>query len=161
VAWTAGVAALLVLLGSFVLGFGVQGALAEQAAAQERARTAVSAVVEQDVPVIPEAGSKALAPVRWTGPDGVERTGTAAVVAPQAAGDRVRVWVGADHRPVAAPLTGFEVGVVAGTAAATVFVVGELLVLFLGRLAFAGVARVRAAEWEREWEDVEPRWTKG
>ena len=159
-AWAVSAGALLVLLASLLVGIGSFGALTQRAAVEARDRTPTSAVVLEDVPLVPAAGALAVAPVRWTDPDGVERTGSAEVTAPLTAGDQVRIWVGTDHRPVRAPITRLAAGMAASTVTVLVLAVGVLLVLLFGRLAFARVGRMRGAEWEREWEEVEPTWTR-
>lgn len=158
-AWAVSAAALLVLLASLVIGMQSARALTERAAAEERDRTPVTAIALDDVGLAPESGSTVLARVRWTEGDGIERTGSVEVTGPLTAGDEVTTWVTGEHRLVRAPLSQLEVLFVAVATGTVVLAVGELLVLVLGRLAFAGVARRHAADWEREWEEVEPTWS--
>ena len=158
-AWAVSAAALLVLLASLVIGMQSARALTERAAAEERDRTPVTAIALDDVGLAPESGSTVLARVRWTEGDGIERTGSVEVTGPLTAGDEVTTWVTGEHRLVRAPLSQLEVLFVAVATGTVVLAVGELLVLALGRLAFAGVARRHAADWEQEWEEVEPTWS--
>ncbi|WP_181784050.1 Rv1733c family protein [Pseudonocardia pini] len=161
VAWAVGVGALLVLLACLVIGVQSYRALSERAQVEERRHTPTTAVVLEDVGMVPEAGAQVLASVRWTGADGIERTGRATVTAPVPAGTEIGIWVTADQRPVRAPLSRFEVVFVAAVTAAVSLAVGEVVVGLLGRLAFVGVTRLRGDEWERAWEETEPRWTGG
>lgn len=159
-AWAVSALTLVVVLVALAVGIRSVGALNERTAAEQRDRTGVVAVVTEDVGMDPEAGTRVSAPVRWTEADGIERTGTAQVTGPVGAGDRVPIWVTADHRPVRGPLTPLEVVVVATVMGFAVFATGETLVFLLGRLASGWVGRLRGAEWAREWADVEPRWSR-
>lgn len=101
----------------------------------------------------------ARAPVRWSGPGGAR-----VAVAPVASGERkgatVTVWLDSRGRVTSPPVTrdvNTTVSVGAGLAAATA------AALCLGG-AWRGVRRSldrrRLAGWDREWELVEPRWTR-
>ncbi|MFR9802972.1 hypothetical protein ACL02T_11785 [Pseudonocardia sp. RS010] len=158
-AWAICVLALVALGAGVVVGLGVHRDLSARAEAEARDRTPLTVVVAHDVAVVPEAGGRIPADVRWTGPDGVERTGRTEVAAPRHAGDEVAAWVTADGRLVRAPLDGSEVLFVSLTSAGALLLLCGVAVAVLGRLAFAGVGRLRGAEWEREWAEVEPRWT--
>ncbi|GAA4547421.1 Rv1733c family protein [Pseudonocardia xishanensis] len=160
VAWVVSAGALLVLLASVVIGIGSFGSLSDRARAEERDRTPVAAVVLEDAGLVPEAGSGVVVPVRWTEADGIERTGSVEVSGPATAGSGTTIWVTADHRVVRAPLTHTEVVFVATVTALVVLAVGEVTVWLLGRLAFAGVSRMRDGEWAREWAEIESRWTR-
>ncbi|GAA4682144.1 hypothetical protein GCM10023215_15070 [Pseudonocardia yuanmonensis] len=158
-AWVVCALAIVALGAALVVGLDIHGDLSARAAAEARERTPVTAVLAEDVPVVPEAGSRIPADVRWIGPDGLERTGRTEVTAPKQVGDEVEAWATDDGQLVRAPLAGSEVTFVAVTSGATLLLLAGLTLAGLGRLAFAGVARLRAAEWEREWAEVEPRWT--
>lgn len=158
-AWVICALALVALGAGLVVGLGIHRDLSARAAAEARERHPITAVLAEDVPVVPEAGNRIPADVRWTGPDGVERVGRTEVAAPRHAGDEVDAWVTDDGRLVRAPLDGQEVVFVTITSAGTLLLLCGLALGGLARLAFAGVARLRAAEWEREWTEVEPRWT--
>ncbi|GAA2865032.1 hypothetical protein GCM10010472_22950 [Pseudonocardia halophobica] len=157
-AWTVCVAVLVVLGAAVVIGLRVHDGLSERVTAEARDRTRITAVLAEDVPVLPEGGGRIPADVRWTGPDGVERVGRVEVHGPKQAGDPVAAWVTTDGRVVRAPLTTTEAFFVTFATAGTVLLVGEFVVAALGHLAFLGVGRLHAAEWEREWAEVEPRW---
>lgn len=159
-AWLLSVAVLVVLAAALAIGLESFGALSEQARAEERDRTAVAAVVLADGGIVPEAASTVAVPVRWTEADGIERTGTAEVHGPVVTGDPTEVWVTGDHRLVGPPLTRGDAAIVAAMTAAVVLAVGEVAVWLLGRLAFAGVSRLRDGEWERAWAQTAPRWTR-
>jgi hypothetical protein len=158
-AWVVCALALVALGSALLVGLGIHRDLSARAAAEARDRTPVAVVVAEDVPVVPESGSRIPADVRWTGPDGVEHTGRTEVAAPKQAGDEVEAWLTDDGRLVRAPLGGQEVAFVTVMSGGAVLLLCGVAVAGLGRLAFAGVARLRAGEWEREWAEVEPRWT--
>ncbi|MCE3555327.1 hypothetical protein LWC33_28230 [Pseudonocardia sp. RS11V-5] len=159
VAWLVCALALVALGVGLVVGLSIHGNLAARAAAEARDRTPLTVSVAEEVPVVPDSGNRIPADVRWTGPDGVVHTGRTEVAAPKRAGDEVPAWVTVDGRLVRAPLGPDEVVFVTITSAGTLLLLCGLAVAGLGRLAFAGVARLRAAEWAREWAEVEPRWT--
>ncbi|GAA2874904.1 hypothetical protein GCM10010472_35370 [Pseudonocardia halophobica] len=161
VAWLVS-ATVLVLLGASVLvGLEVHGDLTDRAAVEARDRTPITAVLTEDVPVLPEGRNRVPADVRWTDRTGVEHVGRTEVAGPRRAGDPVDAWVTADGRLVRAPLTGTEIVFVTVASAGAVLVIGGFVVAALAHLAAGGVARLRAAEWEREWDEVEPRWRDG
>ncbi|GAA4677719.1 hypothetical protein GCM10023215_08130 [Pseudonocardia yuanmonensis] len=157
-AWAVCAAVLLVLGVSVVVGLRVHDGLSERVTAEARDRTRITAVLTEDVPVLPEGGNHVPADVRWTDRDGVEHVGRTEVTGPKQAGDPVVAWVTTDGRLVRSPLTTTEAFFVTAATVAGVLLVGEFVVAALGHLAFLGVGRMHAAEWEREWADVEPRW---
>ncbi|MCE0764442.1 hypothetical protein LWC35_16225 [Pseudonocardia kujensis] len=159
VAWVFCALTLVALGAALVVGLNIHSSLTARAVAEARDRTPLTVVVAEEVPVVPEAGNRIPADVRWTGPDGVAHTARTEVAAPKHVGDQVSAWITADGRLVRAPLGADEVVFVTITSAGTLLLVGGLLLAGVGRLAFAGVARLRAAEWAREWAEVEPRWT--
>jgi hypothetical protein len=157
-AWTV-CAAILVLLGATVLvGLGVHGDLSDRAAAEERDRTPVTAILSEDVPILPEGGNRVPTDIHWTDRAGVEHVGRIEVTGPKQAGDPVDAWVTTAGRLVRGPLTGAETVFVALASAGMVLTIGGLVVAMLGHLTSRGIARLHASEWEREWAEVEPRW---
>ncbi|MCU1626674.1 MAG: hypothetical protein JWP64_1623 [Pseudonocardia sp.] len=161
VAWLVCSLALLTVLGAIVLGIVVHGHMAEQSRLQAADRQPVEVVLTEDVPLAASDGTTVTVPtqVRWTGQDGIERTGIAQVKGPRPAGSTVQAWTTDDGRLVHAPLTATEAlltalvgGLVAALASASVVAV-------VAQLAGRWTTAVHAAEWEREWERIEPRWT--
>lgn len=99
------------------------------------------------------------APVRWTEKDGTVHTGTALVAPGRQAGTTVRTWVDrngavttAPAEPMTATVTGWAAG---GLAAVAVVGVGLAAREGLGWM----IDRHRYAQWDREWELLEPQWT--
>lgn len=158
-AWGGCALALVALAAGVLVGLRIHDDLSARAAAEAKDRTPLTVVVTEDVAVLPESGGRLPAAVRWTGSDGVEHTGRAVVSAPKHAGDPVAAWVTRDGRLVPAPLGTRDVVFVTAATVGMLLLLCGLVLGGLAHLAFAGVARVRAAEWEREWAEVEPRWT--
>ncbi|GAA2540051.1 hypothetical protein GCM10010423_42500 [Streptomyces levis] len=99
------------------------------------------------------------AQVRWTEPDGTTRTGSTLVRPGTAEGTTVRIWVDRSGTVVGPPVT-------AGTAWSNGFFVGSMAAvgLALGLYAVRGgvglyLDRRRYAQWDAEWNQVEPRWS--
>ncbi|MEU5771433.1 Rv1733c family protein [Streptomyces asoensis] len=97
--------------------------------------------------------------VRWTDADGTVRTGTALVRTGTPEGAAVRVWVtragtvtSAPVGPLNATTSGWLVGAMSALGvAAAVYAVREGGLVLLDRR--------RYAQWEAEWDVVEPRWS--
>jgi len=149
---------------SIIAGMQVHGSLLERAQLESSARTPVRAVLLQDAPVIPSAddqenGPMVQVPVRWVDTDGTERVSEATVSGLPRAGDTVRLWADRDHHLVPPP-TNADDAAAAGVVAAGISLflsVALLLVLWCGVRHYA-FTRNRA-RWEREWAEVEPRWS--
>ncbi|MFI9721819.1 hypothetical protein ACIHFE_19525 [Streptomyces sp. NPDC052396] len=122
-------------------------------------RHRVTARLAADVPEAPGDGPH-WAPVRWTDRRGAERSTIAEVPDGAARGDPVTVWV--DHtgqaaRPPMSPRKALAAGWTAGVVCA-----GGLVLAFGACWAGlnAGFDRVRYARWAREWQTVEPKWSR-
>ncbi|MCE3554635.1 hypothetical protein LWC33_24660 [Pseudonocardia sp. RS11V-5] len=159
--WVVCAMVLGLLAATALVGLGVHRSLADRAAVEARDRTPIAVVLTENVPVLPERGNRFPAGVRWTDRNGITHVGRTEVAGPKQAGDRVEAWVTADGQLVRAPLTGPETVFVTIASTAVVLMVGGFVVAVLAHAAFAGVARLRAAEWEREWSEVEPHWRSG
>ncbi|MFC9287105.1 hypothetical protein [Streptomyces sp. NPDC057052] len=99
------------------------------------------------------------AQVRWTDTDGVVRTGAALVEPGTTKGAALRVWVNRDGAltgPPASELNATTSGWLVGGMAAFGVAAGS-------GAAWAGVRLVldrrRYAQWDAEWDVVEPRWS--
>jgi hypothetical protein len=131
--------------------------------AENASKVAVTATVTQDarqltIPVNRTVASASVytAPVRWTWRD---RSGTATVEVPAGSGpgDQVRVWLGPDGNPAAAPTP--------SSAAATEGIGSGLTMLsgiWGGALAASWgttwlLSSRRAARWEQEWRAIDHR----
>jgi hypothetical protein len=126
--------------------------------AQSAQRHAVTARVTSDVGGAAEEGKRP-ARVRWTDDDGTVRTGTTLVASGTREGATLRVWADRDGRLTTAPMTRLN-------ATTTGWFVGGMTAIGVaaGLLAVrAGVRQVldrrRYAQWDAEWELVEPRWS--
>nr|WP_309141349.1 hypothetical protein [Streptomyces composti] len=103
-------------------------------------------------------GAKQQAKVRWSDQDGTVRTGTALVEADTPKGATVKIWVDRDGDVTSPPMTRTQ-------AVTNAWFTGGLTAL--GVVAATGAAeallrtalnRRRYAQWEAEWEAVEPEW---
>ncbi|MFC9890750.1 Rv1733c family protein [Streptomyces pilosus] len=100
------------------------------------------------------------AKVRWTAPDGAVRTGRAEVGAGTKAGTEVTVWNDRAGRLASAPPEGAEARFQVVMAGTTVAVATGGLVVLGGWLLRSRLQWRRLAEWEAEWQRVEPSWRK-
>jgi hypothetical protein len=149
---------------SMMVGLQVHGSLLERAQLESSARTPVRAVLLQDAPVIPDAddqenGPLVQVPVRWVDTDGTERVDEATVSGLPRAGDTVQLWADREHHLVPPPTNADDAtaaGVVA-TGLSLFMSVALLLVTWCGVRHYA-FTRNRA-RWERQWAEVEPRWS--
>jgi hypothetical protein len=139
--------------------------VAAAAADQQRTRSSAPAVLAADAVDfvfgehgIPISGHVPV-PARWVTPDGSERTGTVSATGGAKSGDTVQVWIDRSGNPTAAPIT--------TTAAATLVILTAAGAwLALGALLGASwlivrwrLGRRRLADWDRDWQRVEPRWS--
>jgi hypothetical protein len=105
------------------------------------------------------ADDKQTVRVGWTGKDGRQRTGTARVPLDRTAGSTVRIWVDRAETVQDPPMS-------AGNATATGWLTGGMtaVAVYTGFVAGRkGVRRAlnrrRYAQWDAEWELVEPQWS--
>ncbi|WP_367325223.1 DUF3592 domain-containing protein [Streptomyces sp. HUAS ZL42] len=167
-AWTALVAAVLLLVGAPLTGAFVgawahgdgQKIAARQQAERHRVRGEVVGKVPDALPSVDGRQHSYRVTVRWTEPGIGARTTTARVPSGTRSGDVVDVWFDTRGRSVAAPMSGTAVwqhtltmGVCAAGGAAAVVLLGHAVVR---RVAL----RHRLEEWEREWARTEPEWTR-
>ncbi|MEU3274952.1 hypothetical protein ABZ639_29245 [Saccharomonospora sp. NPDC006951] len=115
-----------------------------------------------DAPVTAPAGDVETVKVqaRWRLPDGTERVGTLATYRGSVKGTKIPVWLdnagnltSPPATKVAAATDGVSVGVSLWFGVVMLF----CLVFFTFR---AVVARMRAAQWAREWARVERQWSR-
>lgn len=137
--------------------------MTERGAAEARDRVPVQAVVIEDVPQTVgavDSGAVSSAKVRWTGVDGVERTGYAQVTGERWSGATVQVWTGPRGQLVPAPMT--TAGAGASAVWTGIFVAGVwgAACAGLGWTGFAWTGRRFGRAWECEWEQVEPQWSR-
>ncbi|GGR84151.1 membrane protein [Streptomyces humidus] len=103
--------------------------------------------------------AKRPAQVRWTDADGTARTGSALVKPGTSKGAAVRVWVDRAGNVVTAPATTLN-------ATASGWLIGGMTAFGVAAGSYAareGMRRVldrrRYAQWDAEWDLVEPRWS--
>ena len=156
---------LLALPIAATVGSVVWADLSVTVADQQQSRISTTAQLLEDAPFfvydtrgIPLTES-VLAQARWVARDGSERTGAVATAAGGRAGDRVRIWVdrsGAVTEPPSSPLTAIALVVVATGGALLAWGV----VLFIAWRTFRWRLNLsRMTNWDREWEQFEPRWS--
>jgi hypothetical protein len=101
----------------------------------------------------------AFVPARYTSPDGVEHVADVQVRGPRVAGARVPIWVDRSGTVTTPPTR--RIDAIRGAAAGAVWVMVAAAVALGAAWAVvrAAVGRANAAHWEREWTQVEPRWS--
>jgi hypothetical protein len=107
------------------------------------------------------ATSGAWAPVaeaRWTAPDGRTRHGILAVDGSARAGQHITVWVDGTGQPTLSPMPKISALLSAVTVGLSAPVFLALLLILAGWLVRLALNRRRLADWETEWNTVEPRW---
>ncbi|GAA2505924.1 Rv1733c family protein [Streptomyces gobitricini] len=171
-AWVALVALLLMCVAApatgLVVGTLTHTSLQQSARLQQEQRHPVTARVLEDDQVqeaardtetAPENGLRRPVPARWTGPDGVPRTGSLITAWHDTApGDAIRIWTDDRGRPVAPPLTeenARDHAVLAGVGT-TLLAAG--LVEVVRRIVMWRMVRRRYARLDRAWAQAWPDW---
>jgi hypothetical protein len=167
--WLVFMTAAAVTLGAPAAGLMTAGLLdvhlRQQIRQQTTERQRTTAVLTADAPAPGGAGSSvptdgARAPVHWTAQDGSEHAASVDVRPGQRKGSAVTVWTDRDGRVVSRPLKPAEArsgAIGGGVAAAT----GACVLLLAARRgAGKRLERHCLAEWDREWAEVGPRWTR-
>jgi hypothetical protein len=99
-----------------------------------------------------------VAEARWTAPDGHARHGILPVDGSARAGQHITIWVDGAGQPTMSPIP--KIGAVLSAAtiglAAPSFL--ALLLILAGWIVRLALNRRRLADWESEWNTVEPRW---
>ncbi|MGV9452545.1 Rv1733c family protein [Streptomyces sp. NPDC003635] len=160
--WVRGLLMLLLVLGLPVAAVSAGLAAYESSMhtvqAQSADRHEVTARLTSEVKGDPEEG-KRQAQVRWTDDNGTVRTGTTLVTAGTVKGAAVRVWVDREGTVTSPPmneLTAQTNGWFAGGMAA----IGVGAGVYAARAGMRWVLdRRRYAQWDAEWDLVEPLWS--
>ena len=99
-----------------------------------------------------------VAEARWTAPDGRARHGILAVDGSARAGQHITIWVNGTGQPVMSPMP--RIGAVLSAVTVGLAMPGflALLLILAGWLVRLALNRRRLADWESEWNTVEPRW---
>jgi hypothetical protein len=139
---------------------------AKSAAAVASTRHPVEATVASDPAVRVVGGdsqtqtTEVWADVRWVGADGLPRVAAAEVEQGSVVGSKVPLWVDVTEHVTTPPPTASQVMTTAVMSAVMIMLTLQGLcigMIFSVRLVAEAYAR-RA--WQREWEIVEPRWTR-
>lgn len=104
------------------------------------------------------SGGQIWAKVRWTAPDGSERTGQARVGPGSGAGTPVTVWTDPVGRLVTEPATATQARSRAALAGGLVGASAALVPFLGGRMLRGRLERHRIAQWDAEWARFGPRW---
>lgn len=150
----------VVLVGGTLVGLVTAHAADEVFARQRAERTSVRAVVLADVPAsaTKAGGTRALARISWTTPDGTTRTDRTLVDTRQKAGAEVVAWLDGQGDLAAEPPSSTEAAIeacVLGTAAA-LGLAGAAV--GAGAIVRWRLDRRRIDQWRREWDLVGPQW---
>lgn len=167
-AWLGLLTALALLLAVPVVGFSVglaaYGSQLSERAEQLAERRALTGRLLESVPSDPSATGFAAgtaqvpAQARWTAPDGRRHTTTVQVEPGTRKGAAVTVWTDPEGRPAQPPMSTAQAaddGVAAGLGTGMALGLFVLAVRWTGRRY---LDHVRLAGWEREWEQIGPRW---
>ncbi|MGW3114164.1 Rv1733c family protein [Streptomyces sp. NPDC001091] len=164
-AWVVLLTWVLVVLGGALAGYAAASSVDSTLTARRAEVHQVRAVLTGPAPKTPPSGrgyddDRVWAAVRWTDDKGAVHTDRAKVSPGAAAGSTVTLWSDGTGRTVPPPaslaeallqtvLTGVLVAQITGT-----------VVWASGRLACGSLVRRRLAEWDEEWERVEPEWRR-
>ncbi|MET8945793.1 hypothetical protein ABZX30_19970 [Streptomyces sp. NPDC004542] len=162
-AWIVLVTWICALVGGSLAGAAAARSTDEAFAAREAQVHTVSAVLTDEAPANPPAGTgdddgRVWAAVRWTGADGTVHSDRAKVVPGAPVGTRITVWTDSSGRVVAAPVTGASATLQAALTGALVAPSVSAAVWTAGWGIRTRLIRRRMAEWDQEWEQVGPEW---
>jgi hypothetical protein len=127
--------------------------------AQRSWREVTATLVENATDMNATGGAWApAAEARWTAPDGRVRHGILAVDAPARAGQHITIWVDAAGQPVLSPMPKIGAVLSAVTVGLSAPAFLALLLILAGWIVRLALNHRRLADWETEWNTVEPRW---
>jgi hypothetical protein len=127
--------------------------------AQRSWREVTATLVENATDLSATSGAwSPVAEARWTAPDGRARHGILAVDGSARAGQHLTIWVDGAGQPALSPMP--KIGAVLGavTVGLSMPAFLALLLTLVGLLIRLALNRRRLADWETEWDTVEPRW---
>nr|WP_106126427.1 hypothetical protein [Pseudosporangium ferrugineum] len=166
---TLGLAMVILLAGPWVAwraGSMAYGADVRANAWEKQHHRPAVAVLVQDAPnLVYAAGEAPPLPTdvsvlaRWSGPDGVDRSGAVPVPAGMPAGSTVPVWID-EHGDLVRPPRRRNAGVDASAAALLAVAVLVALLAGVRRIVVRRLDRRRLRSWEAEWMMVGPRWSR-
>jgi hypothetical protein len=99
-----------------------------------------------------------VAEARWTAPDGHQRLGAIAVDGSARAGQHITMWVDGAGQPTMSPVPRIGAVLSAVTVGLAMPAFLALLLILAGWIVRLTLNRRRLADWESEWNAVEPRW---
>jgi len=164
-------AVMAMLIGAFLVGAPLAALVAGHAAAVTGSRIAhaqaswhtVPAVLLRDAAVdshaMFQASLEALAPARWTAPDGTPRTGEVYAPAGTKAGSTVQVWADGSGQLTEVPLRPGDVAEETALAASLTAVAVAAVLVAVGFLARWVLDRRRLSAWDARWKATGPQWT--
>jgi hypothetical protein len=164
------VVAVLLLIGAPALGTAAgwysynhgRSVAAAQEVSLRPARAEVLTDAPESAPWAEETSRPVTLPVkaRWTAPDGGDVKGTIRVPPGTVLGEHTEIWLDRQGKVAPAPLNDRAIW----NGAVTAGLFGLTLTASAGGVAAVAVRRTfnrrRAAEWEREWNQVEPEWSR-
>lgn len=165
VAWLLSVVAVLGLGVALVVGLSAFAAGMERARVESATRIPVGATLVADAPLASDSFTgmplvQVPSTVTWTAPDGTRRVGTATVGVGTRAGATISVWLTGDSEMTSAPATpagAVGLGVATGLA---VLVMDACVIAAAWPAARRVTLALNVRTWEREWERVEPLWSR-
>jgi hypothetical protein len=165
VAWLLSVVAVLGLGVALAVGLSEFAAGTERARVESATRVPADATLVADAPRATESFTgvplvQVPATVTVTAPDGEQKVGTAAVGVGTRAGATVPVWLTSDGEMTSAPGTPSG-ALAAGVGAGLAVLVADACVILAAWLTARRLAlALNVRSWEREWERVEPMWSR-
>jgi hypothetical protein len=154
-----GAVVLALLLLPFALAFGSTTYANASARAESQAhsvRPVTATVVET-----PAGAPTTTRIVRWQLPNGATRTTRITVDRGSTQpGDQVHIWLDAAGHPTDPPESEAGAVVLGAGAALLAWLLGVLVIATLHHLALRNLRRRQSAAWQREWELVEPIWSR-
>ncbi len=166
-AWAGVTAGVVMAVGAPITGIAAADGMHAALTAQNQERHQVTATVARNARPVPaphnsDSGpDEVQAPVTWRGHDGRVHSAHVVVGPGKRAGSTTTVWVDHHERITDPPLDGLQTAVqtdIIGAAAAGGFCVAALVGHRLVRL---DLDRRRARQWQREWGEVGPQWSRG
>jgi hypothetical protein len=97
--------------------------------------------------------------IRYLAPDGAEQVADVPMTGAVPAGRAVSLWVDRSGRVVGAPGRSADAVGRAAVGAVGIALIGALILGGSWAGVRAATHRVNTARWEREWMQVEPRWS--
>jgi hypothetical protein len=159
VAWLLASVLFAAAIAAVLVGARTHADVLEMARVQAAERTPVMATVTRDAPSLAGGDTTVIAPVRWTGNDGVARVGDAQMPIGLTAGDTVPIWVDRSNRVVGKPVGPADAVIAGACYGAALFAVVAAALLAVWKGLRRWILARNCARWEREWAQVEPIWS--